>query len=227
MYDTVGKILFAHLDKTDKIHVIRRCTHSVRRRGGSMALHPKDFSAVPEETARVAHAAFPKGNPCLTLRDNLGDIYQDSTFASLFASSRGRPAESPACVALVTALQFAEELPDRAAADAVRGRIDWKYLLGLELTDAGFHYSVLSDFRKRVQEGGAERQLLDALLERLGQCGLIKERGQQRTDSTQVLAAIRELNRLECVGETLRYALNSLAVAAGGTRVVGSLRSAV
>jgi transposase len=177
-----------------------------------MALHPKDFSTVPEETARVAHAAFPKGNPYLTLRDELGDIYQDSMFAPLFASSRGRPAESPACAALVTALQFAERLPDRPAADAVRGRIDWKYLLGLELTDAGFHYSVLSDFRKRVLEGGVERQLLDALLDRLRECGLIKERGQQRSDSTHVLAAIRELNRLECVGETLRYALNSLAV---------------
>jgi len=109
-------------------------------------------------------------------------------------------------------LQFAERLPDRPAADAVRGRIDWKYLLGLELTDAGFHYSMLSDFRKRVLEGGVERHLLDALLDRLRECGLIKERGQQRTDSTHVLAAIRELNRLECVGETLRYALNSLAV---------------
>jgi len=177
-----------------------------------MALHPKGFGTVPEETARVAHAAFPKGNPYLTLRDSLGDIYQDSTFAPLFASSRGRPAESPACVALVTALQFAEGLPDRLAADAVRGRIDWKYLLGLELTDSGFHYSVLTDFRERVLKGGMERELLDALLERLRECGLIKERGKQRSDSTHVLAAIRELNRLECVGETLRYALNSLAV---------------
>jgi transposase len=177
-----------------------------------MALHSKDFSTVPEETARVAHGAFPKGNPYVILRDNLGDIYQDSTFSPLFASPRGRPAESPACLALVTALQFAEDLSDRAAADAVRGRIDWKYLLGLELTDAGFDHSVLSDFRKRLHESKAEHQLLDAILERLKERGLIKERGKQRTDSTHVLAAIRELNRLECVGETLRYALNSLAV---------------
>ncbi|NIV30193.1 MAG: hypothetical protein GWN58_12060 [Anaerolineae bacterium] len=134
----------------------------------------------------------------MTLRDKLGDIHQDSAFAPLFASSRGRPAESPACLALVTALQFAERLPDRSAADAVRGRIDWKYLLGLELTDAGFHYSVLSDFRKRVLKGGAERQLLDALLDRLIECGLIKERGQQRTDSTHVLAAIRESVHCSC-----------------------------
>lgn len=177
-----------------------------------MSLRLQDFSVVPEETARVARAAFPKGNPYLTLRDKLGVIYRDTAFAPLFASSRGRPAQSPGCLALVTALQFAENLSDRQGAEAVRGRIDWKYLLGLELTDPGFHYSVLCDFRNRVLEGKAERQLLDELLQLLKSHQLIKERGRQRTDSPPVLAAIRDLNRLECVGETLRYALNSLAV---------------
>ena len=177
-----------------------------------MCLHPQDFSTVPEETARIARAAFPKGNPLLTLRDKLGVIYQDDVFTPLFASPRGRPAESPACLALVTVLQFAENLSDRQAADAVRGRIDWKYLLGLDLTDPGFHYSVLCDFRRRVLENEMEQRLLDQLLQLLKRHQLIKERGKQRTDSTHVLAAIRDLNRLECVGETLRAALNSLAV---------------
>jgi len=177
-----------------------------------MALRPRDFEQIPEDTARVARAAFPKGNPYLTLRDELGTLYNDEAFAALFVSPRGRPAESPGRVALVTALEFAENLSDRQAADAARGRIDWKYLLGLELTDPGFDYSVLSEFRQRVLEGGAERQLLDAVLQRLKERGLIRERGRQRTDSTYVLAAIRELNRLECMGETLRHALNSLAV---------------
>lgn len=177
-----------------------------------MSLRPQDFSRVPEDTDRVAREAFPNGNPYLTLRDELGVIYEDEMFAPLFASSRGRPAESPGRLALVTALQFAEDLSDRQAADAVRGRIDWKYLLGLELADSGFDYSVLSEFRDRVVTGGMEGQLLGILLERLKERGLIRERGQQRSDSTHVLAAIRELNHLECVGETLRYALNSLAV---------------
>jgi transposase len=177
-----------------------------------MALRPRCVDEVPEDTARVARAAFPKGNPYLTLRDELGALYEDEAFAALFVSPRGRPAESPGRVALVTALEFAENLSDRQAADAVRGRIDWKYLLGLELSDPGFDYSVLSEFRQRVLAGGAERQLLDALLQRLKERGLIRGRGRQRTDSTYVLAAIRELNRLECVGETLRHALNSLAV---------------
>jgi transposase len=177
-----------------------------------MSLRPHDFDHVPEETARIAHAAFRKGNPYITLRDELGVLYKDEMFAPLFGSPRGRPAESPGRVAVVTALEFGENLSDRQAAEAVRGRLDWKYLLALELTDPGFDYTVLGDFRQRVRAGGLERQLLDAVLERLKERGLIKERGQQRTDSTYVLAAIRELNRLECVGETLRYALNSLAV---------------
>jgi transposase len=112
---------------------------------------------------------------------------------------------------LVTVLQFAEGLSDRQAADAVRDRLAGKYLLGLELTDPGFHFSILSDFRARLVEGGAEQLLLDALLERCKAVGLLKPRGKQRTDSTHVLAAVRALNRLECVGETLRATLNVLA----------------
>ncbi|MEJ2738184.1 MAG: IS1182 family transposase [Anaerolineae bacterium] len=177
-----------------------------------MGLHPQDFSVVPEETARVARAAFPKGNAYMTLRDELGVIYEDYAFAPLFGSPRGRPAESPGCLALVTALQFAENLADRQAADSVRGRIDWKYLLGLELTDPGFDYTLLHEFRNRLLENEAEQKLLDELLKLLKARRLLKARGKQRTDSTHVLAAIRNLNRLELVGETLRHALNSLAV---------------
>src|ERR687890_326870 len=101
----------------------------------------------------------------LRVRDALGTIYEDEAFAGLF-SSRGRPAEAPWRLALVSVLQFAEALPDRKAADAVRGRIDWKYALGLELTDPGFDASVLCEFRSRLLAGGAEERLLDRLLER-------------------------------------------------------------
>lgn len=177
-----------------------------------MCMYPRDFSIVPEETVRVAKAAFPKGNPYMTLRDELGVIYEDDAFASLFTSTRGRPAESPGCLALVTGLQFVENLSDRQAADAVRSRIDWKYLLGLELTDPGFDHTLLYEFRNHLLENEAERQLLDALLELSKARKLLKARGKQRTDSTHVLAAIRDLNRLETVGETLRHALETLSI---------------
>src|SRR3990172_189171 len=176
-----------------------------------MSLQVKPGSTVPEETARVARAAFPKGNPYLTLRDELETVYTDSLFVALF-SQLGQPAETPWRLALVTVLQFAEGLSDRQAADAVRGRIDWKYLLGLALEDAGFDFSVLSEFRDRLIAGQMEQQLLDELLERFRGRGLLKARGKQRTDSTHIQAAIRNLNRLELVGETMRHALNSLAV---------------
>jgi transposase len=76
---------------------------------------------------------------------------------------------------------FVEGLSDRQAADAVRGRIDWKYALGLELTDPGFDHAVLSEFRTRLVEGNAERLLLDTLLQRLREQGLMKAKGRQRT----------------------------------------------
>jgi transposase len=179
-----------------------------------MSLKERDFSRVPAETYEVAWAAYPKGHVYMRVRDELGDLFTDERFAPLFVSERGRPAESPGRLAWVTVLQAAENLDDRAAADQVRGNIAWKYLLGLSLSEGSFDYSVLSEFRQRVIQGGLEAELLQALLERLKADGRLKKRGLQRTDATHVVAAVRELNRLECVGETLRYVLNSLAAAA-------------
>jgi transposase len=175
-----------------------------------MSLKPHVIQPVPEETARVARAAFPHGSPYLTLRDALGTIFQDEDFAALFPAS-GQPGLPPWRLALVTILQFREQLSDRQAAEAVRARIDWKYLLGLELDHPGFDFSVLSEFRDRLLAGSAEALLLDKLLECCRTLGFLKARGQQRTDSTHVLAAIRVLSRLELVAETLRAALNELA----------------
>jgi transposase len=178
-----------------------------------MSLHPHVITPVPEDTTRVARAAFPKGHPYLTFRDALGTIFQDEDFAALFPAW-GQPGLPPWRLALVTLMQFRENLADRQAAEAVRARIDWKYLLSLELTDPGFDFSVLSEFRDRLLAGSAEALLLDKLLERCRTMGVLKARGQQRTDSTHVLAAIRVMNRLELVAETLRAALNELATVA-------------
>jgi transposase len=178
-----------------------------------MCLHPHSVEPVPEETARVAKAAFPKGTTYMTMRDELGAIFEDEDFAHLFPR-RGQPAMAPWRLALVTIMQFAEGLSDRQAADAVRARIDWKYALSLELADPGFDASVLSEFRSRLLEGGAERLLFDHLLERFREMGLVKARGKQRTYSTRILAVVRGLNRLELVGETMRHALDALSTVA-------------
>ncbi len=178
-----------------------------------MCLKPQPIAPVPERTAQIAKSAFPKSSPAMRMRDELGGLYQDETFAALFPA-RGQPGLAPWRLALVTVLQFTEGLSDRQAADAVRGRIDWKYLLGLELEDPGFDFSVLSEFRARLVAGSAEHLLLDAMLRGLLARGLVRPRGRQRTDSTHVLASVRALNRLESLGETLRAALNGVAEAA-------------
>jgi len=175
-----------------------------------MSLNPQTTYPIPEDTQRTAQAAFPKGNLYMRMRDELGEIYPDAAFAELFPG-RGQRAESPGRLAWVTVMQYSEGLSDRQAAEAVRARIDWKYVLGLELTDAGFDYSVLSEFRERLVSGQKEQVLLDELLTRLKQLKLLKARGQQRTDSTHILAAVRQLNRIEIVGETMRQALNELS----------------
>jgi transposase len=180
-----------------------------------MSLHPVPVPSVPEATARVARAAFRKGCLAMRIRDELGPLYADEQFAEAFPR-RGGPAWSPGQLALVSVLQFAEGLTDRQAADAVRARIDFKYALGLELEDAGFDFSVLSGFRDRLIGHGIEQRVLDILLERLGELGLLRAGGRQRTDSTHVLATVRTLNRMEFVGETVRAALEALAAAAPG-----------
>lgn len=178
-----------------------------------MSMYPQELGSIPEETARVARAACPKGTLAMRLRDALGELYQDEQFAALYPVE-GQPAYAPWRLAVVTVLQYAETLTDRQAADAVRERIDWKYSLGLELTDPGFDFSLLSEFRLRLVDEGAETLLLDRLLEVCKQRGWLKAGGKQRTDSTHVLARVRSLSNLECVGETLRAVLNDLAAIA-------------
>ena len=173
-------------------------------------LVPNDDREIPEETAEVAKAAFPKVNVVMKIRDELGPIFADDGFTALYPKI-GQPATSPARLALVTILQFMEGLTDREAADAVRSRIDWKYLLALDLTAAGFHYSVLSEFRQRLLDHGEEHILLNRILERCPAAGLLKGQSKQRTDSTRVIANIRARTRIELAAEALRRVLDDLA----------------
>jgi transposase len=176
-------------------------------------LKPKPLGEIPEATARIVKAAFPKGNIIMRLRDNFDGLFKDEDFSDLYPDL-GQPALSPWRLALVTLMQFMENLTDRQAANAVRLRLDWKYALGLELEDTGFDYSVLSEFRDRLIEADAQERLLDTMLEHFKVRGLVKDKGKQRTDSTQVLANIRVMNRLEKVIETMRAALNEVATVA-------------
>ncbi len=170
----------------------------------------------PEVTAAVR--AMYRGRKrelplAVAVRDQLGELFADEQFAAAFGV-RGKPGWSPGRLALVTVLQKAEDLTDRQAADAVRDKISWKYALGMALDDAGFDASVLSEFRTRVVEHGLEERVLDLLLAALRDKGLVKAGGKQRTDSTHVVSAVRDLNRLELAGESVRACAEALAVAA-------------
>jgi transposase len=176
-----------------------------------MTLHPQLLPPVPEATVAAVQAAFPKGNLYVDLRAEFGMLYDDHLFADLYPPL-GRPVEvAPWRLALVMVMQYIEGLTDRQAADAVRRCMDWKYALSLELTDPGFDFTLLHDFRDRLLTHEAAQRLLDTFLLACKARGWIHARGTQRTDSTHILAAVRTLHRFECVLEAMCHALNQLS----------------
>ncbi len=178
-----------------------------------MSLNIQVGNEIPDETVKVAKACCGKKNQLVTLRDRFGALFQNRDFADIY-SWKGQEGIAPEILASVTVLQHAEKLSDSQAATMVRTRIDWKYVLGVNLDYAGFDSSVLSEFRDRLLENGVSERLFELPLAHMKELGLVKERGRQRTDSTHVLASIRTLNRLELVAETLRHTLNQLAIVA-------------
>jgi IS5 family transposase len=170
---------------------------------------------IPQATADVAWKAHRRGTDEMRVRDALGPLFTDADFtvgpfAEMY-SPLGQPGLSPALLVMVTILQFRHNLSDADAAQAVADRISWKYALGLDLDDAGFDPSVLTEFRARLVKDERANALLDLMLDRLKTAGLVRAGGRQRTDSTHVIAGVRRLNRIETVGETLRAALETIA----------------
>ena len=182
-----------------------------------MSVQPMPWPEPAPEIAAAVRAVYRRREPPLpvVVRDRLGELFPDAEFAPAFGV-RGRPGWSPGRLALVTVMQMAENLTDRQAADAVRDKISWKYALGLDLEDEGFDPSVLCEFRTRVVAHGLEQRVLDLLLEALKAEGLVGAGGKQRTDSTHVIGAVRDLNRLELAGESVRAALEAIAATAPG-----------
>src|SRR6266498_4082342 len=190
---------------------------SGRRMERVMSMQPQPWPQPAQEIVDAVRAMYARRRAPLAVqvRDQLGELFADAQFVGAFGV-RGKPAWSPGRLALVTVLQMAEALSDRQAAEAVGDKLSWKYALGLGLEDPGFDASVLSEFRTRVVQHGLEERVLDLLLVALKDKGLVKAGGRQRTDSTHVVAAVRDLNRLEVAGESVRACVEALAVAAPG-----------
>jgi transposase len=180
-----------------------------------VSVQPRPWPEPAGEIVSAVRAKYARRRSPLAVqvRDQLGELFPDVEFEQAFGD-RGRPGWSPGRLALVTVLQMAEDLTDRQAAEAVRERLSWQYALGLQLDDPGFDHSVLSEFRARVVAHGLEERVLDLLLEALKGKGLVGAGGKQRTDSTHVISAVRDLNRLELAGESVRACLEAFAVAA-------------
>lgn len=165
----------------------------------------------------LARQVHPRGTDEMRVRDELGPLFADTDFttghlAGMF-SGLGQPGLSPALLLMVVILQFRRNLSDR---EAVADRISWKYALGLELEDPGFDHSVLSEFRGRLAKEDRADAVLDLMLTRLKDAGLVKAGGRQRTDSSHVIACVRRLNRIETCGESLRAALEEIAAISPG-----------
>src|SRR6266511_2096666 len=155
-----------------------------------VSVQPRPWPKPAEVIVVAVRAKYARREAPLAVqvRDRLGELFPDAEFESAFAG-RGRPGWSPGRLALVTVLQMAEDLTDRQAAEAVRERLSWQYALGLDLDDPGFDHTVLSEFRARVVEHGLEERVLDLLLARLVEEGLVGPGGKQRTDSTHLVDA--------------------------------------
>lgn len=177
-----------------------------------MSMQPRPWPEPAEEVTRAVLTMYAGRRAPLpvVVRDELGELFADAEFADAFAD-RGPRGWSPGRLVLITVLQAAENLTDRQAAEAVRDRISWKYALGLGLADDGFDFSVLSELRSRLVANSLESRVLDLLVARLVELGLLKARGKQRTDSSHVLAAVRQLNQVELVGESVRACVEALA----------------
>ena len=176
-----------------------------------MAMASEPGRLIPPLTVRMARASNPRGTAAMWMRDRPDGLFTHEDFAGWYPAD-GHRGLSPTRLALVSVLQYAENRTNRQAAEAVRCRLDWKYRLGLELDDPGFDHSVPSEFRARMAEGDRADRLFAVMVDRLVAAGLVKRGRRLRTDSTHVLAAVRRLNRGELVAESLRCALEELAV---------------
>lgn len=177
-----------------------------------MSLKPIDGQTSFYHTSYLCGELFGPANRYRLFREKIWPklLALGPKLSSLYCEDNGRPATDPVMLAGVTLLQFMEKVADRGASEHVVYHLGWKYALDLELTEEGFHPTVLVYFRDRLEQNKAERMIFDGVVELLIELGLVKRRGKQRLDSTHILGYVKEMSRLECAVESLRLALEAL-----------------
>lgn len=176
-----------------------------------MPIQSAPFPPLPRDTARAAEAAFGKGNIYLTIGDQMEHLLAEVDLTGLSAATK-KPAATLALLALVTAFQAAENLPDHRAAEAVRTRTDWKYALHLPLEGPGFDPLTLCEFRQHLLNDPAAQSAFQQILNHLAEIGLLRSLGNQRAEATEALTAVCTVSRLERLAEAMRMTLEALAV---------------
>jgi transposase len=165
---------------------------------------------IPIDTAKIGQKVLTEENIYRQIGDRFHEILpEEEVFEELYETT-GRGAISPLLLALVTVFQMMEKVPDRVAAAWVASRIDWKYAMHLPLGYAGFHFTDLLAFRKRLLEHNQERLVFEQVLLKLNGLGLIKKRGKMRTDASHILGVVERLSQFELVMESLRVALKAV-----------------
>ena len=175
-----------------------------------MPIQSAPFSPLPRDTAYAAEAAFGKGNIYLMVGDQIEHRLAEVDLTDL-AAAMDKPVATLVMLALVTAFQSAENLPDRRAAEAVRTRTDWKYALHLPLEGPGFDPLMLCEFRQHALHDLAAQQAFQQVLDPLAEIGLLRSIGHQRAEAAEVLQAVCTMSRLERLAEAMRITLEVLA----------------
>jgi transposase len=128
-----------------------------------------------------------------------------------YCAGNGRTALEPVLLLGVSLLQYLEGMPDRQAVDMLHYHAGWNFALNRQLGDPVFHPTSLVNFRHRLQEHKQSALGFQTILEALGAAGLVSHQSRQRLDSTQMMGRVARMNRLDCVREAVRLALQELA----------------
>jgi transposase len=175
-----------------------------------MPIQSAPFPPIPRDTARAAQAAFGKGNIYVMIGDQIEPLLAEADLTDL-AAAMDKPTATLGMLALVTAFQSAENLPDRRAAEAVRTRTDWKYALHLPLEGPGFDPLMLCEFRQHALRDPAAQQAFGQVLDHLAEIGLLRRLGHPRAGAAEVLIAVCTMSRLERLAEAMHITLEALA----------------
>lgn len=165
---------------------------------------------MPTETADVVRSFFNIDNVYLSIGDQVDDLFRDLNLGDLDAMGGKRPG-SLCLLAMVTVFQYAEDLPDRLAAEAVRKRTDWKYALHLSLDYPYFNPIALCEFRQQILLNKEGQQVFQCMLKRLTEIGLLNHRVKNWTGAGDVLMSVCTLSRVDQLVQAMTLALEALA----------------